>query len=66
MKVKMTSREGHTQLFDIDHASRMCRIMERMKSWPWKLPDNYEFTDGYVKRRSNKKDSTGEASKGLH
>lgn len=62
----MTSREGVVQYFDIEQASRMCRIMTAMKSWSWKLPDNYEFTDGYVKRRTNKKDSPGEAPAGLH
>ena len=51
----MTSREGCVEYFDVEMASRMCRIMAAMKSWPWNLPDNYEFTDGNVKRRANQK-----------
>lgn len=59
-KVKMTSSTGEIRSFDIDMASRMCRIMKAMKSRPWTLPDTHEFIDGYVKRKSDKKTRTGE------
>lgn len=60
-KVKMTSREGLIQEFDLEQASRMCRIMKAMRSWPWKLPDTHEFIDGNVRRKSDKRESRKEA-----
>lgn len=57
--VKMTSREGVVQSFTEEMATRMCRIMAAMKSWPWKLPETHEFIDGYVKRKSNQKTDSG-------
>jgi hypothetical protein len=53
-KVKMTSVDGRSEVFDEETASRMCRVMKNMKRWPWVLPDTHEFIDGYVKRKSNK------------
>ena len=58
-KVKMTSLTREVRYFDLEMASRMCRIMKAMKSHPWELPDTHEFIDGYVKRKSDKKARTG-------
>lgn len=59
--VRMTSREGLSQSFTEEMATRMCRIMTAMKSWSWKLPETHEFVDGYVKRKSNKTTGSGKA-----
>ena len=59
-KVRMTSSTGEVRAFDLDTATRMCRIMKAMKSRPWTLPITHEFIDGYVRRKSDKKARSGE------